>query len=302
VSDPASPADARALAVFDALCERRVRDLVDAQLMTELTEALAAPGRAAELVTRFIAPARTRVLDRLARGAEGGKLADGIPAGVLELVIALLPSIPPPPRELVERAIGSREVRAEVRRMLEETVGELLRGTSGRGPRSRSVIGWGARAAASAGRNVMGAIGGALGADLEARIGDAVELGVSLAQRRIVDTASAPETARRTGKELARLVPRLVELPLSEVARAIRRLPLPMLDGLWASLIAHNSGRPLVRTLVADEAEAVITQLSETTIGELLDRFGARAPLRAAAGRLGGPVVAAIEARLATSS
>jgi len=288
----------RALAIFDALCARRVGELIDAQLIGELTDQLAAPGRAAELVTRFFAPSRARVLARMAERTT--RLSDALPAGVLEMLIAMLPSIPPPRRDHVEQLLGSAAVRAEVRHLLEETFNELLRPSVERA-RPRSVISWGARAAANAGRGVVGVIGGALGADLEGRIGDAVDLGVSMAQRRIVDLVASRETARRVGKELARVVPRLLELPEAEVARAVARLPMPMLDGLGAAILSHNAARPQVRALVLEEAETILRTLSETTIGELLDRFGARAPLRAAVGRGGGAVVAAVTASLAAS-
>jgi len=296
---------AQALTIFDALCERRVSDFIDAQLIGELADSLGGSGRAAELVTRFVAPSRTRILSRIAAsGTDGPKVGEAIPAGVLELLIALLPSIPPPPRELVSNMLGSPAVRTEVRRILEETVREAMqRVMGGRGERPRGgVIGWGARAAASAAGNVVGAIGGALGADLEGRLGDAVELAVALAQKRIVELVSSPENARRVGKELARLVPKLAELPESELARLPARLPFPMLDGLTASILAHNAARPSVRAMVVSEAEAILSQLSETTLGELLDRFGARAPLRASVARIGGAVVHAVATRLARTA
>jgi hypothetical protein len=248
------------------------------------------------------------VLDSLATRTT--RLAEALPAAVLEMLIAMLPSIPPPRRAYVEPLLGSAEVRAEVRRLIQETFDELLQPSERGGPRSRSVIGWGARAAATAGRGVVGAVhgvlggvlGGALGADLEARIGDAVELGVSLAQRRLVDLVVSPETARRLGKQLARMVPRLLELPEAELARMARRLPLPMLDGLSAAILSHNAARPEVRALVVEEADVLLRALSETTIGELLDRFGARAPLRANVARRGGALVAAISTRLQRAS
>ncbi len=283
-----------ALALFDALCERRLRDLVDAELVGELVDAFAVPGRAADAVTRFVAPARARVLPRL--GSDGSRVRDAIPGGVFELLVALLPSIPPPKRELVERLIGTAEVRAEVRRLLEETVRDLVRRAPAGGERSRGVIGWGARAASAAGRSVV-ALGGALGADLESKIGEAVDAGVSLAQARIVDAVSSAENARRLGKELARFLPRVADVPEAEVARAGARLPYPILDGLFAAVISHNAARPAVRALIVDEAAAFIAQASETTLGELLDRFGLRAPIRAAFGRRGGAIVEAARAR-----
>ncbi len=298
-----APDTARAIAIFDALCERHVRDFVDPMLFGDLVDAIPGSGRAAQLVTQHLAPSRQRILARLATVEDPPvKLGDAIPAGVLELIIAMLPSLPPAPRKLVEEAIGSPEVRTEVRRLLEETVTELVARAVGKGERSGplSVFGGVARAATAAGRGVVGAIGGALGADLESKLSGAIEFGVGLAQRRIVETASSPETAKRFGKELARIVPRVAEMPESEVAASLSRAPFPILDGLLASLIAHNAARPRVRQLIVDELTAVVNTLSETTIGELLDRFGARAPLRAVTQRRGGAVVAAITARLST--
>lgn len=280
-----------ALDLFDALCALRVRDLVDVQVVLEIQAALAEPGRIAELLSRYVAPVRARVVPRLGEG--GTLLRDAIPAGVLDMVVAMLPSLPPPPRELVEELIGSAAVRAEVRRLLEETVREMLR----RGPSSRGLFGWGARAATAAASGVASAIGGALGADLEGKLGDALDFGVQLAQSRLVRLASAPETARRVGKELAHLLPRLTSVTEAELARHFSRLPHPMLDGLGAAIFSHNAGRPAVRALVEAEATRVINLLSETTLGELLERFGLRAPLRAATSRLGAHVVRSVRAK-----
>lgn len=284
----------QALAIFDALMERRVADFVDETLLGEAVDAMAAPGRSAELWTRFIAPLRTSVLERLA-AEPSAKLADAVPAGVLELVIALLPSLPPPPRDMVDKIIGSAEVRAEVRRLLEDTMSELFHKVSGAAPKGTgAALGVFTRAASAAGRGLVGALGG----DLDARIRDAVELGVGMAQRRIVDLMTSPENAKRVGKELARLAPKLLELREGELVRYAARVPFPLLDGLAASLFSHNAGRQRVRALVVTEGVALVTRLSDTTIGELLDRFGLRVPLRAATERHGATVVSAVAERL----
>ena len=76
------------------------------------------------------------------------------------------------------------------------------------------------------------------------------------------------------------------------------RLPHPMIDGLTAALVAHNAGRTAIRAQVDREAATVLDQLSETTLGELFERFGLRAPLRAVTTRHGARVVALVRARL----
>lgn len=282
----------QALVIFDALCGLRVRDFVDDKLVGEIVDALAVSGRAAELMTRFVAPVRESVLRKLSAESWHGTVGETIPAGVLELLVTLLPQIPPPPRKEVERLIGSAAVRAEVRRLLQATVSELVDKLVGKGV-GKSVLG----RAASAGKGLFGAISSTLGTDMEARIGDAVDFGVGLAQRRLVELVSSPETARRAGNEVAQLLPRLAEVKDRDVASALQRQRHALLDGLVASLIAHNAGRASVRALTVDETREAIERHSELTIGELLDRLGLRAPLRGATERLGGAVVAAVRTR-----
>lgn len=286
-----------ALTIFDALMERRVSDFFDEELLGQAVDAMAAPGRGAEIWTRFVAPVRQGVLRRLA--AQDNRLQEAVPAGVMELVIALLPSLPPPPRDLVEQLVGSGEVRAEVRRLLEDTMTELFNKVSGVAPKGTAaaafgVFTWGARAASAAGRGFVSALGG----DVDARIREAVELGVGLAQKRFVDLVASPENAKRMGKELARVIPRVLEMREAEVAKYAERVSFPLLDGLSASLFTHNAGRQHVRSIVVAEAQAFVERASDTTLGELLDRLGLRAPLRAATERMGGKVVEVVSARL----
>ncbi len=291
----------QALTIFDALMERRVSDFFDEELLGQAVDAMAVPGRGAELSTRFVGPIRQGVLRRLA--AQENRLQEAVPAGVLELVIALLPSLPPPPRDLVEKLVASTEVRAEVGRLLEDTMTELFNKVSGVAPKGTAaaalgVFSWGARAASAAGRGFVSALGG----DVDARIREAVELGVGLAQKRFVDLVASPENARRMGKEIARLMPRLLEMRESELARYAERVPFALLDGLFASLFTHNSGRQHVRSIVVAEAHAFVERASDTTLGELLDRLGLRAPLRAATERMGGKVVEAVVTRLRSTT
>ncbi len=290
-----NPTDTQAaLALFDALCELRLSDFIDDTMLGAMTDAVAVSGRAADLVTGVNAPVRNGVLARLSSEAWTWRVGDAIPSGVLELLVALLPQLPPLPRPAVERALGSAAVRTEVRRVLEDTVRELMSRITG-GAKSLGVFGWGARAATAAGKGIFGV----LGADVESRIGDAVEFGVSLAQKRLVEVVSSPETARRVGKELALLLPRLAELPDRTVAESVAKLPHPLVDGLVASIVSHNAGRPAVRALVVAEGTKLVERLSSTSLGVLLDRFGLRAPLREATERRGGAVMHVVRAKLA---
>lgn len=294
MSEPTPTDTEAALAIFDAVCERRLSDFLDDEVLGAFTDALAVPGRAADLVTGISAPVRDAVITKLSSEAWTGRVGDAIPSGVLELLVALLPELPPLPRKGVERVLGSAAVRTEVRRVLEDTVRELMNRISG-GAKSLGVFGWGARAATAAGKGIFGA----LGADVESRIGDAVEFGVGLAQKRLVDLVSSPDTAKRTGKELALLLPRLAEVPDRTVAGSIARMPRALVDGLLASLVSHNAGRPAIRALVVEEGGKLVERLSATNLGLLLDRFGLRAPLREATQRRGGAVVHAVRAKLA---
>ncbi|MEO6952570.1 MAG: hypothetical protein ABI321_12205 [Polyangia bacterium] len=290
-----TPTDTEAaLALFDALCELRLSHFIDDEVIGAVTDALAVSGRAADLVTGIGSPIRNAVIAKLSSDAWSGRVGDAIPSGVLELLVALLPQLPPLPRKEVERVLGSAAVRTEVRRVLEDTVRELMNRISG-GAKSLGVFGWGARAATAAGKGIFGA----LGADVESRIGDAVEFGVGLAQKRLVDVVSSADTAKRTGKELALLLPRLAEVPDRSVAESAAKMPHPLIDGLLASLISHNAGRPVIRALVVEEGAKLVERLSSTNLGALLDRFGLRAPLRDATQRRGGAVVHAVRATLA---
>jgi len=137
----------------------------------------------------------------------------------------------------------------------------------------RGVIGLGARAAGG----LFGGIGEELQRQLEERVRDFVDGGVSVMQQRVAQRLVSEETARLLGKRRRALFLDVLKRPESEAARLLERLPWMAIDALVPSLVTHNLARPELRAAVREELGAVLAELSKQTIGELLDDLGLRA-------------------------
>jgi hypothetical protein len=143
-------------------------------------------------------------------------------------------------------------------------------GGTGRG--LRGVIGLGARAT----RGMFGGIADEVQRQLEDRVKDVIDSGVSLVQRRIVEKMTSEETARQMGERRRAVFLKLLERDEPTVGKFFQRGPHTFIDALMPVLGAHNLARAEVRKHLTDEVATVLAELSTQTVGELLDEVGLR--------------------------
>jgi hypothetical protein len=262
---------------FAFLCEQKLARLIDGERLLAAIDAAATEPRVARLIQRFVAPARARVLDRL-RASEL-TLSVWLPAPVRDGLAALLGAPMRLPRQLVDELVADERVRDSVRAMLQEALSGVIQKTFAVAPGGKSlkgVLGFGARAAGAAGRGLLGGLGEELQRQLEERVRDFVDGGVQMMQVRIAQKLASEETAQAIGQRRRRAFVELLKRRESEAAQLTDRVPHQLLDGLMPSIVAHNLARPELRAALRAEVEAAVAELSQQTLGELLDELGLR--------------------------
>jgi hypothetical protein len=143
---------------------------------------------------------------------------------------------------------------------------------------------WGARAA-------RGIVPEGLQRGMEDRMRELLAGGVAIAQRRIARRLASPDTARALGKRRRRLFRQVLDRTERDAARAVNELPIDMLNGLFAPIVAHNLAREEVRAALRAEIEAALAELAEQTIGHLLDEYALREWAHAIVREQGAPLV-----------
>jgi len=261
-------------AAFAFACTRHVSEFVDVDKLLAAVDSAAEPSRVGKLVARFVAPARTRVLERL----RASSLALGVwlPDPVRDALAALLAQPAPIPRALVDKVVADEHVRDQARTMLQEALSSFIHkafsvAPGGRG--LRGVIGLGARAAGG----LFGGIGEEIQRQLEERVRDFVDGGVGMMQKSVAQRLTSEDTARLLGKRRRAIFLDLLTQPESQLARFVKKTPWDALEAMIPALVAHNLARAEFRAALRDEVAAVVAELSQQTVGELLDELGLRA-------------------------
>jgi hypothetical protein len=282
---------------FDFACTRPVGDFIDAGRVIAAIDAASTPPRIARVIERFLAPARTRLLER-ARKSEL-TLSVWMPEATRDAIASFLGLPAPIPQEMIDELVASERVRESVRATLDETLKSVIQKAFSATPGGnglRGVIGLGARAAGAASRGLFGGLGGELQRQLEDRVRDMVDFGVQLMQTRIAQRMASEDTARSLGKRRRRAFLDLLKRRESEAARFLDRAPHALLDGLWPILVPHNLARPEFRAALVAEVEAVLTELSTQSVGALLDELGLKDHVRAGLHAHGLPLARAFVA------
>lgn len=260
---------------FDALCASRVSDWVDPDRVLAAVDLALTPERVTDWHTRLAVPMRTRLLARAAKSHL--KLGAWLPAEATESLTELLGQPVRLPRKAIDEMVASEQVRETVRTTLQETlsslVSKVIAGAPGVGGGGlRDALSWGARAAASAGKGLLGGLGGSL----QDRVREVIDGSMALVQRRIADRLASEETARALGDRRQKLFLSTLEKTEAEAAQALSQVPHEQLDSLLPRVIAHNVTRPEVREGLKAELQAVLEDLSRHTVGELLEQAGLR--------------------------
>ena len=261
-------------AAFAFACQRRVAELVDVDRLLAALDTAAEPSRVARLVARLGAPARARVLERLR--ASSLPLGVWLPDPVRDAILAMLAQPAPIPRALVDKVVADEHVRDQARTMLQEALSSFIHkafsvAPGGRG--LRGVIGLGARAAGG----LFGGIGEEIQRQLEERVRDFVDGGVGMMQKSVAQRLTSEDTARLLGKRRRAIFLDLLTQPESQLARFVKKTPWDALEAMIPALVAHNLARAEFRAALRDEVAAVVAELSQQTVGELLDELGLRA-------------------------
>ncbi|MBZ4335047.1 hypothetical protein [Corallococcus sp. AS-1-12] len=260
---------------FDALCASRVSDWVDPDRVLAAVDLALTPERVTGWHARLVVPVRTRLLARAAKSRI--KLGAWLPEEATASLTELLGQPVRLPRKAIDELVASEQVRETVRTTLQETlsslVSKVIAGAPGVGGGGlRDALSWGARAAASAGKGLLGGLGGGL----QDRVREVIDGSMALVQRRIAERLASEETARALGARRQKLFLSTLEKTEAEAAQALGQVPHEHLDGLVPQVTAHNLARPEVREGLKAELHAVLDDLSRHTVGELLDQAGLR--------------------------
>ena len=261
---------------FDTLCATRVSDWVDPDRVLAAIDLALTPERVTSWHARLGVPLRTRLLARAA--ASHVKLGAWLPAEVTASLTTLLGKPVHLPRKAIDEMVASEQVRETVRTTLQETlsslVSKVIAGAPGVGGGGglRDALSWGARAAASAGKGILGGLGGSL----QDRVREVIDGSMALVQRRIADRLASEDTARALGARRQKIFLSTLEKTEAEAGQALGQVPHEQIDGLLPQVIAHNLARSEVREGLKAELHAVVEELSRHTVGELLDQAGLR--------------------------
>jgi hypothetical protein len=267
-------------AAFAFACERRVNEFIDTNQILTTVDAVTAPERVARILTRFVGPARNRLIGR----ARASALALGVwlPEPARQAIAAALGQPAPIPRAVIDEVVASERVRDSVRAMLQEALSSVISkgfaaAPGGTGKGLRGMIGFGARAAGAASRGILGGLGDEIQRQLEDRVRDFVDGGVGLVQKRLAEKLASEETAVNLGKRRRRAFLDLLARTEKQAGETMERVPYPFIDGLTPVVIQHNLQRAEVREALRAEVDAALTELGTQTVGELLDELGLRA-------------------------
>lgn len=267
---------------FEFVCTRPLGDFVDVDRVMAGVDAALTPPRVSGFVARFIAPARERLLAG-ARTSEA-LLGTWIPEPTRDAIATLLGAPMQIPPEMIEEFVTSDEVRDSVRAMLQESFTSML------AKAMKSPLAWGAGAA-------VGLFGG-MTDRLGERLGQFMDLGVGIVQRRIAEKLADPATAKALGKRRRRGFLRLLKRKEREAVAWIDRIPHAAIDALTPSLIAHNLARPEIRAVLRAEIEHALRELTRQPIGALLEEYGVKEILREGVKTRGVPLARAFLACL----
>ncbi len=266
---------------FNFLCTRKLNELIDPDRVIAAIDSTHTEARIAELQARVGAPLRTRLIDRAKKSTllVGAWLPDSARAEIAEM----LGKPAPIPQKMIDEAVSSEGVRDQIREALRDSISNFIKGAGGQSSGAgaiRGALGFGARAFGAAGKAVLGGLGDELQKQMQERVKDFVDGAVEGVQDRIAKRLADPKTAEDLGKRRRKAFLKFLETPESKAAAAIEKGPHAKIDALIPAIVRHNVERKELREAIRDEVAAVVAELSTETIGELLDRAGARTVAR----------------------
>src|SRR5438552_19091519 len=97
--------------------------------------------------------------------------------------------------------------------------------------------------AGAAGRGLFGGIGEEIQRQIEERLKELVDSGVSLLQHRVAQKLASDETAQQLGRRRRRMFLDLLKQPESELAHTVERTPHAVIEAMIPPIVMHNLGR-----------------------------------------------------------
>ena len=270
---------------FDHLCTRKVSEFVDADRLLGAIDETHTPPRVADFQHRVLSPLRTRLIERAKKSDV--LLGAWLPEDARDRIAEMLGQPAPIPQKMIDEAVSSEGVRDQIREALRDTISNFIKGAgsgggSGGGGAIRGAIGFGARAFGAAGKAVLGGLGEELQKQMQERVKDFVDGAVEGVQDRIAKKLADPKTAEELGKRRRKAFLKMLEKKESDAAKMAAKAPHAQIDSLIPSIVRHNVARKEIRDTIKEEVTAVLGDLSKESIGDLLDRFGARTLARQA--------------------
>jgi len=268
------PAHAAGLArvLIDAVLAAPVREFIEP---TRLVPALVAGLRAGVVHARpaELAAALAARQDRAV--ARPGPLAERLPPGLTRVLLAALRRPYTPSRELVRAAVDHAGMRALLRTILHTTILDFATRLRSAMPDTGWIPGAGIRSRLmGVAKGVASVVGAEVERQLEDRVRSFVDGALGRALDMIVERASDPRFAADMATWRGDAARSLLELPEAVYLAEQRKLDLQQLAAdllAAATALAHWERLPDEATLVL---EALLAELKETTVGELLADTG----------------------------
>ena len=272
--------------VYDFSCDQPVASFVDREHLLAALDDAAQPDRVARAVER-LRPVRERLFERAKKSEL--KLGVWLPEPLKDAVAAFLGQPVKIPRKLIDEAVTSERMRENLRAMMQESISSVLTKATTASPGGRGLRGM-IGLAGAAGRGLLGGLGEEIQRQLEERVRDFVDGGVSMVQQRIAQKLASEETANELGHRRKKAFLHLMETSEADAARTVERAPWPLLDGLWPVALKHNLQRAEVRAAILAEVDAALADVGAQKLGALLDEAGLREHLRGWLHRKGLPL------------
>jgi hypothetical protein len=173
-------------------------------------------------------------------------------------------------------AVTDERVREQVRQTMQDSLSAAVQKGFSVTPGGRGLKGM-IGLAGAAGRGLFGGIGEEIQRQIEERLKDLVDSGVSALQQRVAQKLASEETAQQLGRRRRRMFLDLMKTPESELAHNLERAPHAAIEAMVPAIVMHNLQREELRTALREEITAAVVELSKQPIGELLDELGVRA-------------------------
>lgn len=242
----------------DALLERRVDELVDAETLSAALSAALEPKAVKQAVERVAVPAWSR--ERRRAKLNNDKPKNFLtPAAKADLLAALGQPVRYSPG-VVREIANAPAVRALLGALIQETLIDFV---------SRAPI-----PGLSTAMNLMSRVGRKIESQTERHVKDFLDKSMARITARTAELVSTDANRAGLGQLRAAVVSQALDRPLEAYYDRLAK-GMDILAKHLPGLIAHNMARPEIKNAVDEEIMLIIAQEGAQTAAELLSRLGA---------------------------